>query len=57
MTDFESEQYLVVVRQRDEAITLLKWLLKVMKDDQREGDRYVYEEDAKIKAFLKKVKG
>lgn len=56
MTDFESEQYLNVVRQRDEAIKIFKDILKIMKHDQREGDRYVYEEEQRIKDFLNKCK-
>ena len=56
MTDFENEQFDKVVRQRNEAIALFKQILKVMKHDEREGDRYVYEEEDNIKDFLKKCK-
>ncbi len=54
MTDFENEQYDELASQRNEAIALFKSILKIMKSDQREGDRYVYEEEKKIKDFIAK---
>lgn len=54
MTDFENEQYDELASQRNEAIALFKSILKIMKSDQREGDRYVYDEEKKIKDFIAK---